>query len=209
MKSVLVLTLLSGLVAAAPAPAAAQEPATSSEILTLLDAGHEGKLLTAVRARPDDVRDALAKLFELTVRATDSDERVRLLERAGRLSRVYAQAWSDSFLIGKVEQFARWSTGERAEKLEADSVRRAGVEAFYREGPEAAIRLWERSLTLCRALDDQAGQAAVLGNLGAGHYAMGDLDRALRYYTRSLELTEASGDHRTRGNALGNIFHLS
>ncbi|MGD2217424.1 MAG: CHAT domain-containing protein, partial [Gemmatimonadales bacterium] len=92
-----------------------------------------------------------------------------------------------------------------ADRLEADSIRRAGIEAYYSEGPEAAIRLWERSLTLCRALDDQACQAAVFGNLGAGQYALGDLDRALRYHRRALELAVAAGDQRTRGNALGNI----
>jgi CHAT domain-containing protein/Tfp pilus assembly protein PilF len=206
MKNFLVLTLLSALVAAAPAPAAAQQPASNSpDILALVEAGHEGRLVTEVRARPDDARNALASLFELTARATDSNERVRLLDQADHLARAYARAWSDSFLVRKVGQFARWSAGERAEKLEADSVRRAGAEAFYREGPDAAMRLWERSLALYRALNDLAGQAAALGNLGAGHYARGDLDRALRYYTRSLELAEAAGDYRTQGNALGNM----
>jgi CHAT domain-containing protein len=205
MKGLLIPTLVYCLLVAIPVTAPAQEPASSPDIVALLQAGDEGQLLEEVRARPDDTRDALDELFELTVRAHDSMDRVRLLEHAQRLARAYAQAWSDSFLIRKVEQFSRWSTAERADKLEADSIRRAGIEAYYSEGPDAAIRLWERSLTLCRALDDQACQAVVLGNLGAGHYALGDLERALRYHTRSLELAAAVGDHRTRGNALGNI----
>ena len=197
--------LLHGLLVLALGAATLQGQAGAPGILALLEAGDEARLLEEVRARPNDVRDALATLFKLTDEASDSEERVRTLALAEVLARAYAQAWSDSFLIRKVGRFSRWSVGERAEKLEADSVRRAGVEAFYREGPEVAIRLWERSLTLCQALDDEAAQAAVLGNLGAGYYAMGDLDRALRYYTRSLELAAAAGDHRTRGNALGNI----
>jgi tetratricopeptide (TPR) repeat protein len=176
--------------------------------VALLQAGDESRLLEEVRARPNDTRDALDQLFDLTVQAKDAMDRVRFLERAQLLAQAYAQAWSDSFLIRKVERFARWSSGERADKLEADSVRRAGIEAYYREGPEAAIRLWERSLTLCRTLDDTAGQAAVLGNLGAGYNALGDLERALRYHERALELALAAADHRTRGNALGNIASL-
>lgn len=208
MKGLLIPTLAHCLFVAIPVTAWTQEPASSPDIVALLRARDERQLLEEVRARPDDTRDALEKLFQLAVRADDSMDRVRLLEHAQRLARAYAQAWSDSFLIRKVEQFSRWSTDERTDALEADSIRRAGIEAYYREGPEAAIRLWERSLTLCRALDDQACQAAVLGNLGAGNYALGDLERALRYHTRSLELAAAAGDQRTRGNALGNIASI-
>ncbi|KPK78989.1 MAG: hypothetical protein AMS25_14180 [Gemmatimonas sp. SM23_52] len=205
MKGLFITVLLPALLVAMSGAATAQEPASSPDIVALLEAGDEARLLEELRARPDDAREAVARLFQRSAGANDSMDRVRLLDQAQLLARAYAQVWSDSFLVRKVEQFARWSTGERAEKLAADSLRRAGIEAYYREGPEAAIRLWERSLTVCRALDDQACQATVLGDLGAGHYALGDLDRALRYYTRSLELATAAGDHRTRGNVLGNI----
>ncbi len=182
-----------------------QEPPGTPDLLALLESGSQAGLLEEARARPDRVRDALDELFRLVVEAGHSHERVSLLNHAGALSRAYEQAWSDSFLVRKVEQFARWSAEERAEKLEAESVRRAGIEAFYREGPQRAMSLWEHSLTLFRALDDEAGQAAALGNLGAGHYAEGDLDRAWRYHSRSLELASAAGDRRTAGNALGNL----
>jgi CHAT domain-containing protein/Tfp pilus assembly protein PilF len=205
MKGLPITALLCGLLLAVPGSAYGQQTANAADIVRLLEAGDESGLQKQVRAQPEAARGALTELFELTARATDSEDRVHLLDQAEHLAQVYALAWSDSFLIRSVDQFARWSTGERAEKVEADSVRRAGIEAFYREGPEAAMRLWERSLTLFRALNDEAGQAAALGNLGAGHYVMGDLDRALRYYGRSLELAEAAGDHRTCGNALGNI----
>ncbi|MGD2216951.1 MAG: CHAT domain-containing protein [Gemmatimonadales bacterium] len=208
MKGLLITTLLHSLLFAIPGTAWTQEAGQSPDIVALAQAGDESRLLEEVRARPDDTRDALDQLFQLTVQAKDAMDRVQFLERAQLLAQAYAQAWSDSFLIRKVERFTRWSSGERADKLEADSVRRAGIEAYYREGPEAAIRLWERSLTLCRALEDTAGQAAVLGNLGAGYYALGDLERALRYHERALELALAAADHRTRGNALGNIASL-
>ncbi len=158
-----------------------------------------------MRLRPDDVREAFTALFQLAVRAPSPEGRVERLLQADRLAQFYRQVWSDSFFIRRVRQFTGWSADERAEKLEADSLRLAGIDAYRSQGPEAAIELWERSLTRHRALGDPAGQAAALGNLGAGYYALGQLERALRYYTRALELAEAAGDHRTRGNALGNI----
>ncbi len=186
----------------------AQGTTTEPEIIALLQAGDEARLLEEIRVRTDGVRDALSKLFQLGVHESLPENRVQRLLQAERLAQLYERAWSDSFFIYEVDQFKRWSGDERAEKLEADSVRRAGIDAFYRQGAEVAIRTWERSLTQYRALGDVAGQGVVLGNLGVGYYAMGRLDRALRYYTRSLELAETARDHRTRGDALGHIANV-
>ncbi len=197
--------VLYGALCVAPRTAVSQETATATEILALLRAGNERALQVAIRNQPDGVRDALADLFEQTVEASDAMDRVRILEMAQALAASYAEVWSDSFLVRDVERFSNWSTEERADRMESDSVRRAGIDAYYSEGPQAAIRHWEQSLTLCRALNDESCQARVFGNLGAAYYALGDMERALRYYTRSLELAESAGDHRTCGNALGNI----
>ncbi|UCC83643.1 MAG: CHAT domain-containing protein [Gemmatimonadota bacterium] len=178
------------------------------EIIVLLETGDEARLLEAIRQRPDDVREAFTNLFQLVVHAAQPEGRVQRLVQAERLARLYERAWSDSFFIYSVDRFRRRSAEERAETLEADSLRRAGIEAFYREGPDAAIRFWERSLGQYRALGDMAGQAAALGNLGAAYYAMDRLDRSLRHYNRSLELAEAVRDNRAKGNALGNIANV-
>ena len=199
------LALAHGLALAALSALPLQGAGAEPQVIVLLEAGQEAKLLDVVRQRPDEVREALANLLQLSAESPRSQERVQRILQAEQLARLYERGWSDSFFISGVEQFRRWSTDERAAKLEADSLRRTGAEAFYREGPEAAIRTWERSLGQYRAVGDLAGQAAALGNLGVGYYAMGRLERALRHHTRSLELAEAAGDHRTRGNALGNI----
>ncbi len=173
-------------------------------VLSLLEADDDW-LMEEIRARPDAVREAFRELFASATRAVDGERRVHHLDQARRLARLYHQVWSDPFFERRVAQFTRWSLDERAEMLEADSLRLAGNAAFRPRGPEAAIVLWERSLTKLRALGDLPGEAAVLGNLGAGYQLLGRPDRSLRYHARALELAEASGDHRTRGNALGNI----
>ena len=189
------IALAHGLTLAALSALPLQGAGLAPQVIALLEAGQEAQLLDVVRERPDEVREALASLFQLSAQSPRSQERVQRILQAEQLARLYERGWSDPFFISGVEQFRRWSTDERAAKLEADSLRRTGAEAFYREGPEAAIRTWERSL----------GQYRAVGNLGVGYYAMGRLERALRHHTRSLELAEAAGDHRTRGNALGNI----
>ena len=199
------LALAHGLALAALSALPLQGDGAEPQVIVLLEAGQEATLLDVVRERPDEVREAFANLFQLSAQSPRSQERVQRILQAEQLARLYERVWSDSFFISSVEQFRRWSTDERAAKLEADSLRRAGADAFYSQGPEAAIRIWERSLGQYRAVGDLAGQAAALGNLGAGYYAMGRLDRALRHHTRALEVAEAVGDHRTRGNALGNI----
>ncbi|MGD8867847.1 MAG: CHAT domain-containing protein [Gemmatimonadales bacterium] len=176
-----------------------------ADILELVESGEESGLVDAIRRDADEARKSLHRLLRLSVEAATAEERVRRLLQAERLAQAYLTAWSDSFLVHGVERFENWSRGERDDKLQADSVRLAGVEAFYREGPDAAMRLWQASLTQYQALADPAGQATALGNLGAGYYVQGELERALRYYTRSFELAEAAGDRRTQGNALGNI----
>ncbi len=205
MKSALFAALLLGLLPALPTEGRTQEEPGPSRVLVLLEAGDRSGLLEEVRAHPDSVRGALADLFRRAAGTADSTDRVATLDLAKGLAQAYAQVWGDPFLTRQVEQFALWSTGERAEKLEADSLRLAGIEAYYGEGPEAAVRFWERALALCRGIQDEAGQAVLLGNLGAGFFALGDLDRAIRYYDGSLELATEIGDHRTRGTALGNI----
>lgn len=195
------------LILAALSVSVLQDPQARAQpdILQLVESGAESQLIDAVQEHVDEAREGLHRLLRLSVAAASTEERVRWLLQAERLAEAYQKAWSDSFLIRRAERFESWSQQERADKLEADSVRLAGIDAFYRHGPEAAMRFWQASLSQYQVLADPVGQAAALGNLGAGYYVQGELEHALRYYTRSLELAEAAGDRRTQGNALGNI----
>ena len=51
-------------------------------------------------------------------------------------------------------------------------------------------------------MDDSAGVAAALGNIGAGFYIAGQSDSATAYLTRARELALAIGDLRTAANAI-------
>ena len=77
--------LLAGVLALALAAVGPQESPGVPDILQLLDTADEPRLLEEVRTRPNDAREALAKLFEFAVRAGDSNERVPWLDQADRL----------------------------------------------------------------------------------------------------------------------------
>jgi len=112
------------------------------ELLILSRTGPDSVLVARARRRPDEARDALHRLFVL---AADSAPAAPLAA-ATRLAQAYAAAWRDSFLLRQVARFAAWSPAERAAKLAADSLRRAGNAALGHAGVDAALHEWRASL---------------------------------------------------------------
>ena len=120
------IALSYGLALAALSALPLQGAGPAPQVIVLLEAGQEAKLLDVVREQPDEVREALANLLRLSAESPRSQERVQRILQAEELARLYERGWSDSFFVSGVEQFRRWSTDERAAKLEADSLRRRG-----------------------------------------------------------------------------------
>jgi CHAT domain-containing protein len=162
-------------------------------------------VLFAGQVPANEPRLELSRLFALAAAASDEAARVRHLEAADRLAIAYDSVWRDPFLRQQVTRFRRWSPGEQRRKVAADSLRLAGNTALGRDGPAAALRLWRRSLGESVALRDSAGQAATLGNIGAGFLGTGQLDSAEVYLERSRRLADVLHDYRTQGNATGSL----
>ena len=178
-----------------------QSPA--ADTLRLL-ASHlpDSALAAAVLARPFAVRDAVTDALRQVVKGPTASARDDQLAVAHHLAAAYAVGWRDSFLLREVERFAARPTLQRASKVWVDSVRRAGIAAYGRDGPAAAISVWRRALARTRAIHDTAGIATVSGNIGAGLLAEGRLDSAVVYLERARALATAVGDVRTQANAV-------
>ena len=158
----------------------------------------ESALVLETRARPFAVRDAI------------SDALARgELDAARRIAAAYAVAWRDSFLVREVERFAAWPPERRAAKVWADSARRAGIAAYGRDGATAAIRIWRRALARVTPIDDTAGVAGLLGNIGAGLLAESRVDTAVTYLDRARLLASSVGDTRVEANAVGALAGVS
>jgi CHAT domain-containing protein/tetratricopeptide (TPR) repeat protein len=184
----------------------AQSPAADSLYRLALRLPESG-LVVEARARPLAVREAVSEAMARTVRAPA--ERQEALEAAQRLARSYAAAWDDPFLTAQVQRFAGLAPAQRTTKVRADSLRRAGVARFSRDGPAAAISVWRRAVAAYRAIGDTAGIAGTLDNIGAGWVQLGRRDSAATYLTRARLLATAIGDLRVHANALGHLGDLS
>lgn len=177
-----------------------QSPATDSlRSMATEAASHE--LIEQARARPALVRTVIAESFAGSIRSTV--EAQTELDAAMRLARAYQAAWNDSFLTRQVAWFMTLPAHRRIRKVRVDSIRRAGVLAYGRDGPAAAIELWRSSLASAREIHDTSGAAAALGNIGAARLAMGDLDSAARNLSDAATLAAAIGDLRVEANAIG------
>ena len=160
------------------------------------------------RERPDSVREVFRRRIAGSVAARSETARAAELAAARRLANAYAAAWNDSLFIEELARFERRPPRQRAAKVAADSLRRAGFENFPRDGPAAAMRLWQQSRRLAESIRDSSGLAATLSNLGAAHLALGAIDSAAALLARSRALAERVRDWRTLGNVLGHLGSL-
>ena len=160
-------------------------------------------LVAAVRESPGDARESVRRLLVEAGRVHDGD--VATLTLASRLANAYEAAWEDPFLPAQVGRFASMSAGDRARKVAADSIRRAGNAALARSGVRSAMALWRESLRRSTAIADTASIAATLGNIGAGFYRASQLDSAESYLSRARDLAEIVGDRQTAANAVGTL----
>jgi len=169
-----------------------------AELRTLVRDGSDSVLVERTRQRPDETREALRHLLADAAAGAS-------LAALERLAGAYAVAWGDSFFVRQVARFQSLSPSDRQAKVAADSIRRAGNAALGRSGVNAAMQAWRESLRRFEMLDDTAGIAAALGNIGSGFFMAQEYDSAQAYLTRSRRLAESIGDYRTAGNAVGTL----
>jgi len=161
----------------------------------------ESRLAVEARARPLDVREAITEALARSVRSEREGEEA--LTVAGRLAAAHATAWQDPFLPNQVTRFTRMSRPHQVTKIRADSLRRAGITAFSREGPGRAIAIWQVAGSAYQAVSDSAGLAGVLDNIAAAQVHLGQLDSAQFYLDRAWALAYLVGDFRVQANVLG------
>jgi CHAT domain-containing protein len=187
--------------------ALAAQSAAADSLRQLADRLPKSALIVETRARPLATREAVAEALVRTVRTPSASKEE--FAAAQRLAEAYAVAWSDPFLVNEVTRFAARPPAQRAAKVRVDSLRRAGVAAYHREGVTTATVLWRRSLSRAQAIRDSTAIAAVLGNLGSGFLDQRRLDSAKAYLERARALAAAVGDVRVEGNAVGELANVS
>ena len=164
----------------------------------------DSALVVAVRARSFEVRDALSEMLAQAAQGPPPAAREELV-LARRLASAHATAWNDRFLVREVDRFTAWPPPRRTAKVLADSTRRAGVTVYGQDGAVAAIAIWRRALSMATTIDDSAGMAAALGNIGAGFEHDNEPDSGATYLERARTLAAAVGDIRVEANATSEL----
>ena len=182
---------------------------TSGPRFSELAQSRSDSVVNSAALQPDSARSGITRLLALSISQTTDSARAASISAAREIASAYNAFWKDSFLVRQVAAFERWNTTQRAAKISVDSLRRAGNDALGKAGAPAALRLWRASLRRAVTIGDSAGQAAALGNIGAGYHRAGKLDSAATFLARSRDLAVAIGDHRTAGNAYGMIASVS
>jgi CHAT domain-containing protein len=182
------------------------QSASADSLYRLALAGHASALVLEARSRSLALRAAVADAMARARVPRESDAAI-LAARA--LAQAHAAAWRDSFLVREVEKFARRPAAQRVAKVRADSLRRAGVAAYTRDGPAAAVRIWRRALAGARAIADTASMAATLDNIGAALVALGRLDSAAVSLNTARRLASAARDARVEANITSHLGDLN
>jgi non-specific serine/threonine protein kinase len=133
-----------------------------------------------------------------------SGDAVQALRLASALSRYWTTR-------GLVHEGRRWTTQALAAAsdapvaLRATALNRCAILARMEGDESGAGALWEASLALFRALEDMAGIARVLMNLGLLHYDLGDDVAAIAVLTESLALKRQLPDQNALAEVLLNL----
>jgi CHAT domain-containing protein len=88
---------------------------------------------------------------------------------------------------------------------QANQLLQQGNEQYQVSQWREALESWEAALTLYRELENRAGEANTLGNIGIIYDNLGDYPQALNYYEQSLALQQELGNHLGEANSLLNI----
>jgi non-specific serine/threonine protein kinase len=125
-----------------------------------------------------------------------------------RLTSALSRYWTTR---GLVSEGRRWTVRsldqapEAPSDLRATALNRCAILARMEGDSEGAGALWEASLTLFRALGDEAGIARVVMNLGQLRYDLGDDAGAIDALTESLMLKRQQNDQLPIAEALLNL----
>ena len=168
----------------------------------------DSALVVEAKKDPLGARDAINDMLSHAVRGTTAS-REQEIAAARRIAAAYSIAWRDSFFVRQVARFAASTPQRKSAKVTADSLRRVGVAAYGRRGPDAAIVIWRRALLRAAAIADSDGEAATSGNIGAALSRLGQLDSATFYLVQARRLAASIGDTRVEANALAELAGVS
>jgi len=90
------------------------------------------------------------------------------------------------------------------QKKQALGLKNMGI-SYYSRDNKKALEYWEKSLAVNRAMNDSAGEANLLSNIGAVYMNEGNDVKAAEYYMNSLAIAERINDKLRIATVLNNM----
>jgi tetratricopeptide (TPR) repeat protein len=166
---------------------------------------------------PPARRAALTRLFDYylaasaramdTLAPAEAHHRPRIDAPATPLPELADPAAALAWLDAERPALVAVAVHAAAEGWPAHAVRLSSTLLRYLDGGYAAdaLTLHGHAWQAAQLLDDPAGQAHVLSNLGAAHRGLGDYGPAAARFEQALELSRSAGDDAGQARALGNL----
>jgi CHAT domain-containing protein/uncharacterized protein HemY len=137
-------------------------------------------------------------------------ESKQLQTLAGKAAADFESIFGEKSLGIAVNYLTIWSKEQKETKLVADSLSATGTR--FRIGKEGgkALEFLQKALTVFGHIQDERGEADVLGGIGAVYFDNKDYQAALTYYNRALEKREKVDDKVLIGstlNGLGSVYY--
>ncbi|UCE17167.1 MAG: CHAT domain-containing protein [Gemmatimonadota bacterium] len=205
--SILFLTTISTLLAGQTFAGNSQDE-IETDILNALEA-NESDLLTAL------VRENRHRAYTMAMGLTNDyiaeevggniDLARDKITKAERLALLYDELFGEDYLLERVELYQSWSTTQKVERIEIDSLKFQGKRDYLNSRYDEAMEKFERALELSRALGETWCEACIYIMIGVKFWYQEEYDRSREYYERALTLQEEIGNRKGVGKLLNNI----
>ncbi len=147
----------------------------------------------------DLIRECISK--ELNGNITESGQAKAIAEK---VASTFEKIYGEKSLTFAVNYLTDWTTDQKVKKLQADSIYAIGTKFRLGNEYDKAIEQLQRALDLYKEINDERGEAEVLGGLGAIYYNF-DYQKCLSYYQQALIKREKVDDKQLIGNTLNSF----
>jgi CHAT domain-containing protein len=138
---------------------------------------------------------------ELKGKTAESKQALGIAEKA---SATFENIFEEKNLTIGVNYLTSWTKEQKEKKLVADSLYAVGTKFRLGKEPLKAIECLQQALDLYNNIQDERGEAEVLGGLGAIYFDQ-DYQKSLSYYQEALKKREKVDDRQLIGNTLNSF----
>jgi len=147
----------------------------------------------------DLVKECISK--ELKGNTVESKHAMGIAEKgAASFEKIFGEK---SLIIG-VNYLTIWSKEQKRNKLVADSLYALGTKLRLGKEPQMAIENLQKALDIYYNIQDERGEAEVLGGFGAMYFDQ-DYQKSFSYYQEALKKREKVDDRQLIGNTLNSL----